>query len=76
VRVNTHSRETFILKNLFSVNWPIRNLSHDFTDVRIVADGSPLTEYHEPEAGDDEGRTHTRHVEAMTDQRFGVFDLV
>jgi hypothetical protein len=37
-----------------------------------MADGSPLTEYHEPEAGDNEGRTHTRYVEAMTDHRFGV----
>lgn len=47
--------------------------SHDFIDVRIIVDGSPLPEYPDPEAGDDdEGRTHTRYVEAKTDQTFGV----
>lgn len=47
--------------------------SHDFIDVRIIVDSSPLPEYPDPEAGDDdEGRTHTRYVEAKTDQTFGV----
>ncbi len=46
--------------------------SDDFIDVRIIADDSPLTEYPDPEAGDDKGHTRTRYVEAKTGQSFGV----
>lgn len=46
--------------------------SHDFIDVRIVADDSPLTEYPNPESGSDEDRVHTRYIEAKTGQIFGV----
>lgn len=52
---------------------PISPPSHDFIDVRIVVEGSPLTEFFDPEAdGGDEGRTRTRYVEAKIGQAFGV----
>jgi hypothetical protein len=46
--------------------------SHDFIDVRVIVDGTPLTEYPDPEAGEDEARTYIRFVEAKTDKHFSI----
>lgn len=46
--------------------------SHDFIEVRIIVDGSPLIEYPAPGDGDEPDRTLTRYVEVRPDQNFGV----
>lgn len=44
----------------------------DSIDVRIIVDGSPLTEYPDPESGVGESCSTTCYIEAKTDQSFGV----
>jgi hypothetical protein len=46
--------------------------SQDFIDVRVICDGSPLTEYLDPEGASDKGNSHKRFVEARTNQKFAV----
>jgi hypothetical protein len=46
--------------------------SQDFVDVRIISEGSPLTEYLDPQGDSDNGSSHTRYVEARTDQPFEI----
>lgn len=46
--------------------------SQDFIDVRIISNGVPLVEYHDPEGNSDNENSHTRYVEARTDQSFAV----